>query len=685
MPALLPSPVLLAMIVATAGHVDHGKTTLIKALTGVDTDRLPEEKLRGLSVDLGFAFLVTNHGLAEPVGFIDVPGHEKFIRNMIAGVGSIDIALLVVAADDGPMPQTHEHLAILQLLAVKSLIVVLTKTDLVDSSTCQSTTDRLRELLDSSAFPAADIVSVAAGDEAAVGALKQRLIEHAGVSTGASRSGGFRLAIDRSFTVPGAGTVVTGNILSGAVQIEDSLFLLSREVRLRVRGIRAQNENVAEAVAGQRCALNVSGSDLKNLSLKRGDWLTSTQQMRPVRTLDVSITPAPQFGGGDKDYLKSGVKHWTSAHLHLATATVSCRIALLDCEHLKPGEHGLARLFCEQPLGAVNGDRFVLRDQSARYTIAGGIVIDPLPPKRGRSREQRLKLLRAMGNFDRPSTENRPTQAHAAEAVTLQPKGHHSQDALAAMLTLSGSGVDLRLFGLQFNTPDTELHAHCKALDVVICDHATERWAIVEPHWSLLQQQLLVSLDKWHDDNPNLLGASAEQLGRSLPQRVCRPVFFQALDTMVAAGTLVKKAAVYKNPACETLLDDHHESLWQEIHRLFDAAGDVAPRVTQLAEALAKTNDEVLRLLNIYVAHGRLYRVSDNRYYTPTTLLRLAGIAERLADADDFTVAAFRDVSGIGRNLVIELLEFFDRSRFTRRVGQKRVLLQSADSAFEHN
>ncbi len=660
------------MIVATAGHVDHGKTTLIKGLTGVDTDRLPEEKKRGLSIDLGFAFLtpesVDGAGV-DTIGFIDVPGHEKFVRNMIAGVGSIDLALLVVAADDGPMPQTHEHLAILQLLGVARVVVVLTKVDLVESDRLIDVQQQIQTLLSASAFPNADVFPVAAGDKGALMALKEWIINHGRALQARGLVGHFRMAIDRSFSVTGAGSVVTGTVISGRVKLDDSLVLVSNQTPLRVRGIHAQNKKVEQAVVGQRCAVNLTGSDLKNVELRRGDWLSSNENLSAVHVVDVSVTPAPQFKLKQADYFANGLKHWTSAHLHLAAASVPCRIALLDSKLLAPGEVGLARLICEQPLGAVNGDRFVLRDQSAQFTIAGGVIVDPYPPRRGRSRPPRLQILNAM---------NLPLAAQG-DAVSVVPR---PQNALKSLLEVSTTGIDLQIFAATYNCRREELIEYCAKLETETYELGGQWWGIDRRSFEGLQHQVHSALDQWHASNPNVLGASIEQLSRAIPARLSTVLLTHTINTMIAAKQLSKKAAMYAIAAWESSLDEKHEYWWGQLQSLFVEGGDIAPRVTQISEVLDKPADDILQILNTFVAHGRLYRVSANRYYTPDVLYRLACIGERLSQADNFTVAAFRDESGVGRNLVIELLEFFDRQRFTRRVGQKRALIQSADAVF---
>lgn len=669
------------MIIATAGHVDHGKTSLIAALTGVDTDRLPEERKRGMSIDLGFAYMpmtetvarpqpetllavsvpsVSSAAVADTLGFIDVPGHEKFVRNMIAGVGSVDLALLVIAADDGPMPQTQEHLAILQLLGVRELVVVVTKTDLVEPTRLEQVSTEIGQLLDDTPYKNCQMFAVSTvpgdGGNSAINELKAFLVGAAQRVIRRRGTGYFRLAIDRSFTITGAGTVVTGTVVSGSVHLEDTLTLLSDNRTVRVRGIHAQNKQASMASVGERCALNLSGSELRKATLVRGDWITSCATMRAVSTLDVTLTPV-QSGFGSASRAGNSLAHWTSAHLHLGAASVPCRIALLDSESLALGQSGLARLICDRPLGAVFGDRFVLRDQSARYTIAGGSVLDPLPPRRGRSKPERLKLLGALQQPD-------------------------AGLALQHLLEVSPGGVNLRQFSASGNLPEREI-------DQLVADHAIvnieatgERWGLTNEHWQSLLSVVEQSLGAWHTAHPHALGADQDQLMRAMPERIAVTVFRHAVTVLHDNNALVRQAAVYRLPEWQVSLAGDYEQQWQQVEPLMVRAGSTAPRVVEIAELLQQSADEVIGLLNACVAHGRLYRVSPNRYYLPEILQQLASLGESLAGSDNFTVAAYRDQSGIGRNLVIELLEFFDRVQFTRRMGQKRLVLQSAASVF---
>ncbi len=653
------------MIIATAGHVDHGKTTLIRALTGVDTDRLPEEKKRGLSIDLGFAYLP--HPAAEycTLGFIDVPGHEKFVRNMIAGVGAVDLALLIVAADDGPMPQTREHLAILQLLGVKRLIVVVTKTDLVEETALQQVKAALKELLSTSPYSQATFFSVSAETPASTDNLRTHLLDLAVQHARQSASGYFRLAIDRCFSVTGAGTVVTGTVLSGTVKTDDTLQLLSSGASVRVRGIRAQDTEATVAAGGQRCALNITGSSLRNSAPKRGDWLTANPLLEVTAAIDVHLSVV----GSGKSYAadanprsaRKPFRHWTSGHLHLATASTTCRVALLNGDELPPGQSALARIYCDKPIAAVTGDRFVLRDQSAKVTIAGGSVIDPLPPGRGRSQDARLRLLAAMHNSD-PAL------------------------ALSETLSLSSAGIDLNRFIATANCTHEELSYICKQQQVVSCQSGGQSggqwWGVGQEQWRLLQDNLLAALETWHQSQPLLLGASPEQLQKHTKPGLSEAVLQTALQALIACDKVVRQGAIYRCKGWTSALDDTHETHWSKLSQHLQSAGLVAPRVVEIAALLDCPSEEVLKLMNTYVAHGRLYRVSANRYYLPETLQQLATMAEALAQQDNLTVAAYRDQSAIGRNLVIELLEFFDRMQFTRRNGQHRSILQPAIEVF---
>ena len=374
------------MIVATAGHVDHGKTALVRALTGVDTDRLPEEKKRGLTIDLGFAYHPLGDG--HVLGFVDVPGHERFVRNMLAGVGAIDLALVVVAADDGVMPQTREHTAILDLLGVTECIAVVTKVDKVEAARAGEVSVEIDALLSTTGMRGAEIHRVCAlsgaGMDALAGALRERALSLAARAA----NGRFRLCVDRAFMLKGAGLVVTGTVHAGVASTGDRLVVTPSGHDARIRGIHAQDRPAGSARAGERCALNLSGRGIESGAVARGDWIVDRALHAPSDRIDVRLRVLP----GEARALR----HWTPVHAHLAAAHSTARVAVLGAGSIAPGDSGRVQVVLDHPLHALAGDRIVLRDQSATRTMGGGTIIDPFSPKRGRARPARLAWLDAI-------------------------------------------------------------------------------------------------------------------------------------------------------------------------------------------------------------------------------------------------------------------------------------------------
>src|SRR5215475_1016714 len=375
------------MIIGTAGHIDHGKTALVRALTGVDADRLPEEKARGITIDIGFAYRPVAGG--ETLGFVDVPGHERFVHNMLAGAIGVDFVLLVVAADDGPMPQTREHLQILDLLGLRQGIVALSKADLVSPERLAEVTRQMTALLAGTGLASAEIMPVSSLTGAGIAELEGRMLAAAANLPPRSAAGRFRLAVDRSFTLSGVGTVVTGTVFAGQVSAGDRLLLSPSGTEARVRGIHAQNRQAERGRAGQRCAINIAGPQIDKDSVQRGDWLVDPAAHAPTDRFDACLRLLPTE--------VRPLRHWTPVHLHLGAAHLPARVALLDTEALAPGETALAQVVTDRSIGTLHGDRLILRDQSAQRTVGGGLVLDPWPPARGRRRPQRLATLRALG------------------------------------------------------------------------------------------------------------------------------------------------------------------------------------------------------------------------------------------------------------------------------------------------
>jgi selenocysteine-specific elongation factor len=373
------------VIVATAGHIDHGKTALVKALTGVDTDRLPEEKARGISIDLGFAYWRTPEG--HLVGFVDVPGHERFVHNMLAGVCGIDFVMLLVAADDGVMPQTREHLDIVDLLGIRNGVLVVTKGDRVDGERLADVSNEVSELVADTALARAPLVVTSATTGAGIPELRE-ILATAARATYSRRTTGrrFRFAVDRAFSVVGSGTVVTGTVFDGSVKTGDKLLVSPSGIPVRVRGIQKAGERVETAQSGERCALNLSG--IERSQAHRGDWVLDPTLHAPGDAIDVEVRVLAGC--------KQALRHYTPVHLHLGTQDVNARVLLRRGVAVEPGRSGFARIVASRPVSGLHGDRFILRDQSAQRTLAGGMVLDAFPPPRRapvRLFEQRMQAL----------------------------------------------------------------------------------------------------------------------------------------------------------------------------------------------------------------------------------------------------------------------------------------------------
>lgn len=629
------------MIIATAGHVDHGKTTLVKALTGIDTDRLQQEKQRGMTIEPGFAYADLGNG--NLVGFVDVPGHERFVRNMLTGVACVDFALLVIAADDGPMPQTREHLAILELLGMARAAVALTKVDRVSAARCTQVQAEIAALLSATSLRGAPMFPVAANSGRGIEALRRHLAAVAAALPLPTVHGNFRLAIDRSFSVAGAGLVVTGAVFAGAVNSGDQLLISPAGIPARVRAIQLHNQRAERASAGQRCALNLAGTDLKRSRIGRGDWIVAPAAHAPTARLDVRL----------KVVGTRPLPHWAPVHLHLGTADVSARVALLQERAIEPGGSGLAQLVLEHPLAAWHGDHFILRDQSAQHTVAGGVVIDPFGPARGRAKPQRLRQLAAMEN------------STAAEA-------------LESLLALQPDGMPLALFAPAWNLTPSEATTLFTDQAVVGFEQEHQRFGVTAARWQAVREQLCALLREWHAAQPEALGPSETMLANRLGMPVFSPLWRAVSRALCAEGLIVKQALSLRLADHQPRLSAADATLLGRLSLLLQSAGLHPPVIGELAKQLQIEPPILAEFLQRAAGLGHLVGVAPNRFFLPTAIDQLASIATQLAteSADGFfTAAAYRDRSGIGRNLTIEVLEFMDRARITRFAGGRRRML----------
>jgi selenocysteine-specific elongation factor len=636
------------VIVATAGHIDHGKTLLVKALTGVDADRLPEEKRRGMTIDLGFAYL---RGEAGTIGFVDVPGHERFIHNMLCGVAGIDCALLVVAADDGPMPQTLEHLSILDLLGIRSGVAALTKIDRVDAARVAAVRSEVERLLAATSLAGAPVVAVSGQTGEGVAELARELHRLAAAQPRRPADGNFRLAVDRAFHVAGAGLVVTGTVFSGRIAVGETVRALHAGDEARVRGLHAQSAPAERGSAGERCALNLAG--LKPADVRRGEWIVAGRLPPPAAKLDARL----RVLAGAAEPLR----HWTPVHVHLGADQTTGRVALLEGDEIAPGSHALVQLVLARALGAVHGDRVVVRDQSARRTLAGGRVIDVDPPRRGRAKPERLALLRAMEPAD------------AAQAL---------EERLALAQRSGAAGVDLGQFAACRNLRPDELRSLCERLAVHRVSVRSAQIGFLASHWAALRERALRAVDEWHRCEPASTGLAEDRLLGDDARDIA--VASAVADELVSEARLVRQGAHLRSPRHQTRLADGDEALWGRLARVLEAEEARPPTIAELAQRAGATPGETLAVLERAARSGLALRVSETRFFLPRTVSRLAGIAQALAAGSPggrFTAAQFRDASGLGRNLAIDVLDYFDRNRYTRRVGDARMVLRTAAPA----
>ena len=637
------------MIVGTAGHIDHGKTALIKALTGTDADRLKAEKERGITLDLGFAYQHFEDGTA--ISFLDVPGHEKLVRTMVAGATGIDYVLLVVAADDGPMPQTREHLSILNLIGIKRGCIVITKIDRVSQDRVTEVTAELRMLLQNTPLESASVYPCSATRGVGIEVLAERLRTEAIDHQARSTQGQFRLAIDRAFTLVGTGLVVTGTVHSGQVEVGDVLTFSPKGIEVRVRGLRCENQESNKASIGQRCALNITSRRLEKDDIERGDWIVAPSAHAPSNRLDGQLT---LLNSEQRD-----LAHWSPVHLHIGASDVTARLSLLDCKRISPGGRALCQLVLDAPVGAVHGDRFIVRDQAATRTLGGGKIIDPFPPARRTRTPERLAIL---------------------EAATTDDCGN----ALRALSKLSSGGVDVEQFRLARNLSETELKGILENQEIVTTTLGAKIIAIHSDRWAALRDKILDTVSEYQRNHVDAAGVNAIELLRTFPDPKSRMLARQRLSDLTDEGLIVSFGQLVHLPGHTITLTSEDEVLWQDVERILGEAGVDQPRVTKLAEQLGLRPDELLPSLEKFARAGRLNRVSKAYFLLQDTIDDFISTAERCLKSHEdglLTVGNFRETTGVTRHLVMPLLEYFDKVGFTRRyrIGRQKRREWSGD------
>lgn len=623
------------MIIGTAGHIDHGKTSLVRRLTGVDTDRLKEEKERGITIALGFAYWPQSDG--RIVGFIDVPGHEKLVHTMLAGASGIDLLLLVVAADDGVMPQTREHLDIARLLGIERAVVALTKADLVEGERLAEAQGEIAALLAATPFADAPILPVSTVTGDGIDELAQLLRELAQASQLRRSDGAFRLAVDRCFTLPGAGTVVTGTVLSGKVSAGDSVTVSPSGIVARVRSIHAQNRPAESGAAGDRCALNLAGPDVSKDAIVRGDMIVSPALHAPATRIDAELTVLASE--------KKPLAMWQPVRLHHGSSETGARIVLLGDE-VAPGTTGLVQLVLETPIAAAALDRFVLRDTSASRTLGGGRFLDLRAPERKRRSPERQAQLVALASSD-----------HA--------------EALRSLLDAPPHHVDLDAFARDRALGPAQAEALAGRLGLVRIGAAT----MLPDVWQRFSLALVETLKTYHLENPDQQGMGLERLRLSLQPRLPAALFRAALSQLAAAGDLVVIGSWIRRPEHEIRLTPEEEALWSRIAPLIGAGERFRPpRVRDIGQLLGRREEDIRRLFRLAGRRGDVHEVALDHFFLRDTVSEMVGIAVELAAADaaGFNAAQFRDRLDNGRKVAIQILEFFDRHGVTIRRGDLR-------------
>lgn len=637
------------MIVGTAGHIDHGKTTLIRALTGVDTDRLDEEKKRGISIQLGYAYTPLPDG--QILGFIDVPGHERLVHTMVAGATGIDFGLLIVAADDGVMPQTREHLAVLQLLGLQAGAIVLSKADRADAARIESVKAELQALVQGSFLDNAPIfvVDALSADKPGLEALRQHLHAQAMQATKQDGQGYFRLAIDRVFTLQGHGTVVTGTVHDGVLDLDGpamDLRLMPRGTPVRVRSIHAQNQASRQARAGQRCALNLGGIDVQDI--ERGDWLADARCFIPSTRIDVELNLL------DKDI--PALRTWSPWHVHMGAAHLTAHAVPLNGESLQPGQTGKVQLVFDRPICTMTGERFILRNAQASETVGGGIVLDPNAPDRKRRSATRLAWLDALAQW----TRGGPLESLLAQA----PYGLDE----ATLLRLSGGSPQ----GLSAPA-NARWHTGSRpqSQPILLSDARLEA----------LCQHIESVMLQFHERNPDEPGLSNSRLRRMAAPTMPDAIWQLLTEYLLAEQRLARQGAWLHTPGHRVTLSAEDQALATALLPLIEAGRFDPPWTRDLAKETEAPEDQTRNVLRRLVRQGELFQIVHDLFYHRRQIAVLANIVKELHSGQGVSAAQFRDATGLGRKRAIQILEFFDRVGYTRRVRDRHVLRGEAWAA----
>lgn len=635
---------MIDLILGTAGHIDHGKTSLVKALTGVDTDRLPEEKRRGITIELGFAELVLGD---LRLGIVDVPGHERFVRNMLAGATGIDLALLVVAADDSVKPQTREHLEILRLLQLQHGVIALTKCDVADADWIDLVEEEVRQLVAGTFLAEAPIVRTSAHTGQGLDQLRHHLAEAAQSAAHARRDvpgAPFRMAIDRSFTIAGHGTVVTGSVTRGSVHVGDELVVQPGDIRVRVRGLQNHDRAVPEVHRGQRAAINLAG--IHHEAIGRGHELATPGHLLPSRLLTARLNLL--------DSVPRPLKHRSRVRLHIGTAELMASVALLDRNELLPGQWAACQLYLSAPVVCTWGQAFVIRSESPVMTLGGGQVLDPTAARIRRSERPRLEAVQQLASAD--ALQRAAAALYLAGLRDWKPEelartaGIEDVHAVAEQLRASGQLRSLAI------SPTRRLLLSRRTLEEVFARFET-------------------ALRKLHERFPLQLAIQPAQLLMGFKYLGSDAVLDALLDEMVRAGRIRRTKAGIALPGHGPQLSRHEQKLLDDIVARYRASGVEPPTVEEVQAGVGRNAASVPQLISLAVAQGELVLVAPGMYLHAEVERDVrARLTQALSGSEGMTLSQIRELLGTTRKYAVPLCEYLDHCGFTRRVGDLRVL-----------
>jgi selenocysteine-specific elongation factor len=631
------------LILGTAGHIDHGKTSLVKALTGIDCDRLPEEKARGITIDIGFAILELP---PFRLGIVDVPGHERFVKNMLAGATGIDLAVLVVAADDSVMPQTREHLEILRLLGLKHGVIALTKCDLVDATTREVVELEVRELVQGTFLENAPLIETSAQTGAGTPELKAAIAEACQKVEERGGAQWFRLAIDRSFVVQGHGTVVTGSVTSGSVKIGDELEWQPRGERVRVRSLQNHDRAVDEAHRGMRAAINLAG--VRHEDVVRGQELATPGYLVPSRVMTVRLHCLAD--------VKRPIKHRMPVRFHLGTAEVMGAVSLLDCDSIEPGRWGLAQVFLEGPATGAWGQPFVVRESSATQTLGGGQVLQPV------ARKIRRRHLEMLERIERLWTGNARERA-----LTVAWFGSFGGFTAADLVRGANIGPD------EASALIAKLQGECELVEVVISP--ARRLLLHKDMVNELEERILQNLDRLHEQFPLMSTHDRQKVQSQLDYVGDDALVHAAVDRLIARKKLAGDLRRVGRADFKPKLSSNLRKLKDKLVAAYQEGRFQPPDPASFAGAAGGNAANLADLFDVCVAEGHLVRVADDIYLHADAEAEMRRkVSERLAQGAGLTVAEIRDLLGTTRKYAVPLCEYLDRVGVTRREGDLRLL-----------